>query len=70
MTTVEVTDDDMRELRGMTTAHVRRNYRLCRAQLDNIRLQGNPRRLDEAASDLSVWQGAYLDELVRRGERV
>ncbi len=70
MSTAEVTADDLADLREMTTAHVRRNYHLCGAQLDMVREDRDSCRLDDAAHTLNVWQATYLDELVRRGERV
>lgn len=70
MATAEVTADDLAVLRTLTTSRIRKNYHLCQQQLDVIVEQGCQPRHDDAAWHLSTWQGAYLDELVRRGERV
>jgi hypothetical protein len=61
-------DDELAELRKMTTARIRRCYDICQQQLSATHKSGR-RDLDEAARDLYAWQMAYADELVRRGVR-
>jgi hypothetical protein len=64
----DVTAMDLELLRSMSTRSIRRNYWLCDEQL-KMCANDSP-RLDEAAAKLQKWQGHYLNELVRRGERV
>ena len=69
-----VTSEDRAELRKLTTARVRRNYWICQDQLEILHERHDTAADmlsdDETAHKLYAWQMSYLDELVRRGERV
>lgn len=64
-----MTSDELNQLRAMSTSRIRRNYWMCESQLDTCR-QEPGHRLDKATRKLCAWQMSYLDELVRRGERI
>lgn len=64
------TEEEIAELRKMTTARIRRNYWLCQSQITMIHQKRNPRDYDDAYADLYAWQMTYLDEMVRRGQQV